>query len=75
MTRLASFRLLLAIAARNDWPVDAFDFDSAYLNSILNDDDEIIYLEQPPHYETMDRCLYVWKLKKTLYSLKQGAKN
>jgi len=33
VARLASFRLLLAIAACNDWPVDTFDFDSAYLNS------------------------------------------
>jgi hypothetical protein len=75
VARLASFRLLLAIAARNDWPVDAFDFDLAYLNSILDDNDEIIYLEQPPHYETIDHCRYVWKLQKTLYGLKQGAKN
>jgi hypothetical protein len=72
---LASFRLLLAIAARNDWPVDAFDFDSAYLNSILDDEDETIYLEQPPHYPTMDPNRYIWKLLKTLYGLKQGAKN
>jgi hypothetical protein len=75
VARLASFRLLLAIAARNDWPVDAFDFNSAYLNSTLDDDGEIIYLEQPPHYKTMNRRHYVWKLRKTLYGLKQGAKN
>ena len=75
VARLTSFHLLLAIAARNDWPVDTFDFDSAYLNSVLDDDNEIIYLEQPPHYATMDRLRYVWKLRKTLYSLKQGAKN
>ena len=69
VARLASFHLLLAIAARNDWPVNAFDFDSAYLNSILNDDDEIIHLEQPPHYKTMDRCLYVWKLKNVIVTI------
>ena len=75
VARLASIRLLLAIPARNDWPVDAFDFDSAYLNSVLSDEDETIYLEQPPNYPTMDRNRYVWKLLKTLYGLKQGAKN
>ena len=74
IARLASFRLL-TIAARNDWPVDAFDFNSAYLNSILDDEDETIYLEQPPNYPTMDQNCYVWKLLKTLYSLKQGTKN
>ena len=67
VARLASFQLLLALAARNNWPTDAFDFNSAYLNSILDDKDEIIYLEQPPHYKTMDHCHYVLKLKKTLY--------
>ena len=72
---MASFRLLLAIAARNNWPVDAFDFNSAYLNSILDDEDETIYLEQPPNYPTMDCGHYIWKLLKTLYGLKQGAKN
>ena len=51
VTRLASFRLLLAIAARNGWAVDTFDFDSAYLNCNLKED-EVIYLEQPVGYET-----------------------
>ena len=74
VARLASFRLLLAIAARNGWPVDTFDFDSAYLNSVLGDD-EVIYLEQPVGHETKDRKYWVWRLLKTLYGLKQGAKN
>ena len=72
---LASFQLFLTLAARNDWPTDAFDFNSAYLNSILDDNDKIIYLEQPPHYKIMDHHHYVLKLKKILYGLKQGAKN
>jgi Reverse transcriptase (RNA-dependent DNA polymerase) len=59
VARLASFRLLLAITAHNNWPVDAFDFDSAYLNSILDNEDETIYLEQPSHYPTMDQNCYV----------------
>jgi len=54
--------------------VDTFDFDSAYLNSKLGED-EIIYLEQPVGYETKDHKKWVWKLLKTLYGLKQGAKN
>ena len=74
VARLSSFRLLLAIAARNNWPVDTFDFDSAYLNSVLGED-EIIYLEQPPGYETDDPRYWVWRLRKALYGLKQGARN
>jgi len=30
--------LILAIAARNDWEVEAFDFNSAYLNGELDAD-------------------------------------
>ena len=74
VARLTSFRLLLALAAQNGWVVDIFDFDSAYLNSKLGDD-EVIYLEQPAGYETKDRRGWVWRLLKALYGLKQGAKN
>ena len=74
VAKLASFRLILALSARNGWVVDTFDFDSAYLNSELGDD-EVIYLEQPVGHETKDRKAYVWRLLKTLYGLKQGAKN
>ena len=74
VAKLTSFRLLLAIAARNGWAVDTFDFDSAYLNSKLGED-EVIYLEQPPGYETKDRESWVYRLLKALYGLKQGAKN
>ena len=74
VARLTSFRLLLAIAARNGWAVDNFDFDSAYLNSKLADD-EVVYIEQPPGYETKDRDNWVMRLLKSLYGLKQGAKN
>jgi transposase InsO family protein len=74
VAKLASFRIILANAARCNWPVDTFDFDSAYLNSVLGED-EIIYMEQPVGHATEDRRQWVWKLKKTLYGLKQGARN
>ena len=44
VTCFTSFRLLIAIANCNSWPLDTFDFDSAYLNSLLLDEEEI-YLE------------------------------
>ena len=74
VARLASFHLLLAIAARNGWPVDTFDFDSAYLNAPLGEG-EVIYMEQLMGHETRDCKSWVWKLKKALYRLKQGAKS
>ena len=53
VARLASFRILLAIAARNGWPIHSFDFDTAYLNSKFDENEEI-YIEQPPGYATKD---------------------
>jgi hypothetical protein len=44
------------------------------LNSVLRDD-EAIYMEQPVGHETKDRKKWVWKLKRGLYGLKQGAKS
>ena len=73
VARLVSFRLLMALAARNGWVLDAIDFDSAFLNSEL-DEEEVIYLEQPPGYATRDRKGWVWRLLKALYGLKQGSK-
>jgi len=74
VARLASFRFLIAIANCNGWPLDSFDFDSAYLNSVLGDD-EIVYLEQPKDYAQKDAKRYIFRLVKALYGLKQGAKS
>lgn len=74
VARLASFRLLLAMANKNGWPADTFDFDSAYLNSVLSDD-EVIYLEQPPEISMAQPWKSVFRLHKALYGLKQGARN
>lgn len=53
VAKLSSFRLILAIASRNGWPADSFDFNSAYLNSKLDED---VYLEQPPDHEFADHA-------------------
>jgi len=74
VARLATFRILLATANRNNWPVKSFDFDTTFLNSILKDD-EMIFMEQPKGYQRADPKRYVFRLLKALYGLKQGAKN
>ena len=50
VARLASFRAILALAMRFDWEIDMFDFIGAYLNSELDEDEEI-YMQPPPGYE------------------------
>jgi len=67
---LASFRLILTITAHNNWDVEAFDFNSAYLNGELEADEEI-YMQEPPGYETGE-VGSVKQLLKALYGLKQA---
>ena len=73
VTRLASIRTILAITTRNNWEIDMFDFHSAYLNGVL-DDNKDIYMEQPPYHEVKNCSQYVVKLKKSLYGLKQAGR-
>ena len=73
VAKLVSFRILLTLATRNNWPVHTFDFDMAYLNCKLGED-KVVYIKQPPDYETKDRRYWVWRLWKALYGLKQSAR-
>ena len=50
-----------------------FDFHSAFLNGEL-DVDEDIYMEQPPHHAVKNPNIFVVKLHKSLYGLKQAGK-
>ena len=59
VARLASFWILLALAAQNDWPVHSFNFDLAYLNCKF-DEDEVIYIKQLAGYEMKDQKYWVW---------------
>jgi hypothetical protein len=70
VAKMASFCLILAMAAYYDWDVESFDFNSAYLNGTLSDDEEI-YMKEPPGYETQGECS-VKRLQKSLYGLKQA---
>ena len=58
VARLLSIHVILAVATRNDWEICMFNFHLAYLNGVL-DDEETIYMEQPPHHEVMNRSRYV----------------
>ena len=73
VAKLGSIRLLLAIAAQNSWPIDMFDFHSAFLNGQLDMNEEV-FMEQPYRYEENNSKLYVCKLYKSLYGLKQAGR-
>lgn len=73
VAKLASLRIILAIAARNDWDVQVFDFHAAFLNGEFDDNEEL-YMEQPPDHEFANRRDYVLRLRKTIYGLKQSSR-
>jgi hypothetical protein len=70
-TALASFRTILAYAACNDWDIDTFDFNGAYLNGELSADEDI-YMQSPPGYDNQGES--VKHLCKSLYGLKQAGR-
>jgi len=73
VAKLALIRTILAIAARNGWQIDMFDFHSALLNGKLNGDEEV-FMEQPPGYEDSNRMKCCLKLYKSIYGLKQAGR-
>ena len=73
VAKLALIHLLLATAAQNQWPVDMFDFHSAFLNGELDSNEEV-FMQQPQRYEGSDRKQYVCKLFKSIYGLKQAGR-
>ena len=69
---MVSFRTILTLAAQQDWEVDAFNFNSAYLNGKLGENEEI-YMEELPGYETPREDSVVC-LQKAIYRLKQAGR-
>ena len=69
VAKLASIHTILTLAACHDWDVDTFNFNSAYLNSELGEEEEI-YMQEPPGFEESTGSMK-W-LQKSLYRLKQA---
>ena len=65
-----SLRLLLALAALEDWHIHQMDIKLAFLNGML---DEEIYMEQPQGSIVTGMENKVCKLKKSIYGLKQAS--
>ena len=72
--RMSSVRTLAQLSVQNDWVVHQMDVRAAYLNAEI---DVEIYVEQPQGYEvkTESNEKLVWRLKKSLYGLKQSGRN
>ena len=70
VARFESVRLLLSIAALEDWEIKALNVKTAFL---FGDLDEEIYLEQPEGFIKKDMENKVCRLRKAIYGLKQAA--
>ena len=72
--RITSIRMLIQLASQNNWLIHQMDVKTAYLNA---DIDCEIYVDQPEGYVKTGNNgeKLVWKLKKSLYGLKQSGRN
>ena len=73
VAKLASIQTVLAIAAARDFEIHQIDIKGAYLNGKLNQN-EVIYMQQPPGSIDPKQPFSVCCLKKTLYGLKQSGR-
>jgi len=69
VAKFSSIRILLSLAAANDWECHHMDVKTAFLNGDL---EEEIYMEQPEGFVKAREEHLVCKLQKTIYGLKQS---
>lgn len=69
VTRLETVRLLLALAAKNEWEIHHLDVKTTFLNGELLEE---VYVNQPEGYVMEGQEKKVYKLFKALYGLRQA---
>ena len=69
VARMETIRYVLAIAAQNQWLVYQMDVKYAFLEGILKEE---VYVDQPPGYTIKGHEDKVYKMKNSLYGLKQS---
>jgi len=73
VANLSSIRTVLALCAHLNLELHRIDIKGAYLNGKLTEN-EVIYMCQPPGFESAKHPTQVCRLHKTLYGLKQSGR-
>ena len=66
---MTSIRLLLSMAAMQSWPLYQLDIKNAFRHGDLVDE---VYMEQPPGFVAQEQSTLVYRLRHSLYGLKQS---
>lgn len=69
VAKMNTIRVILSIAANQEWPLHQLDVKNAFLNGKL---EEEVYMALPPGFEDVYGKQNVCKLKRSLYGLKQS---
>lgn len=69
VAKIATVRVILAIATSLNWPVKHIDINNAFLNGSLQ---EHVFMSQPECFISSAHPQHVRKLNKALYGLKQA---
>ncbi|GJT83626.1 zinc finger, CCHC-type containing protein [Tanacetum coccineum] len=72
VAQMESIRLLLALAAKENWIVHHLDVKSAFLNGELKEE---VYVTQPTGFKVKGKKEMVYKLHKALYGLRQAPRS
>jgi hypothetical protein len=69
VARYTSIITIIALAAKMKWKLHQMDVKTTFLNGVI---EEEVYIEQPQGFEFENKKFHVFKLKKSLYELKQA---